>query len=1200
MLRGSSKLTAIYFFSSIRANSGKSTVVSNLSIYLNSLSNKVAIIDLDFISPKKLRLSFPQSCEIEEYSELSDLIQSEAPRFKQNFYFTNPNKISFFNAHGIKSLYDLMTDTAFRDFFILLNNTFDYVLVNLTPGTSQSVAVSDILSKSYLWRGYKPASIIISLSDEKSIIDLDSFIQNNQIVNYQAEENTYFIFNKVPNSIDIQELDEPKLNSVEIRKIFTYPFIYTIPFIDEFIEQKNNVNPYVLQNDTVINQHILSITKVLNGYAPISYLKHEANIYQSCISGSLLSQIYPYLEKLQQKVAKKLFIDSSDVNIYVEQNDENFRIRVRLGSYGQKLLGIRSDIPEYQKLKISNGKNPNLFKFGTLKGKLKAFNQISRETPYSLSFKSIFSFNDNFYFEPEKEVRKTLPIDIIHPPYLSPTSFEYKNRISEIPTLSNILGLDKNQKFVKYYDSIEKINLQEVNPVYIPIEFPLLVKLKAKNNLSFQRYNSFIIPPLTWKIDIAPVKRFDFSNKNFESYKLFDFVATNFSHQFTSDFSIKNIRNCHSLKGILSLPYWKFSLLSDKLIDSKNTFIIIQPNNPVISDKSISKFKLIYQSESKFENKAVWFNTCKKTIIKSPIKYELNYISLKKYDFNLKKYEFTNSFYIPKLYIIAKIYNIYNDEPSPISLKTFKSERKISDFTIINYSPNTFKPEFLNRLFKHLPKSFSFNDVLMDYNYTTNISKKIKTKFLSDENITKNVEFKPQIRYKISNTYMEPELTMKTTYKKPIMYQLFNLGKLRVTKKVLVSSIDYKVAYNDIFHCGDFKKSSEHTKEKEYKLPQTLELKDITNNERNLFILRIKEFIVDKKNKSPFKDELPFATQRPLTFLNLVYDAFKINLRVCSISKPGPIKNDLKYFKLSLFNFDRYSKHNLEDNFELKDDSILNFDATFNSEIESPEIYTENIRLKNEKFFSYKLKSPTLNIISNKTIFKETICFKLQFLNHDNLPTTLDGFKNTKESKHILISRAVKLINNFTDLNNYNPKFYDFTYTLKDKKLSLLEEEFKSCDFYSNKMQYKPYYPDYKPELKYILKKNALKKPSLNKFSRAIFVISHEEALDLLINHFIWQSKNAYGPIVCEYNETLTTKRISKYNKWFRESFILKPIFSNKIDFCFQRSNYLMKINKTFARIPYKIKNRDMLKDLLAYARSMSTSLSETQKNNRN
>ena len=217
----SSKSTPIYFFSSVKPDSGKSTILSNLAVYLNSLGYKIAVIDLDYSFPKKLINAFSDFKEKKEYEELTSLVKAIAPRFQQNFQFSETNKLSFFPAHNIKNPIDLLTDTALKDFFLQLINIFDYILINLSSGLNESLKVSDLLSKSYLLQGCKVASLIISLSEKRSLINLDSLIQNNQVLSYQAEENTYFVFNKAEDPYDDIRRKSDSLSISALRSVFT-------------------------------------------------------------------------------------------------------------------------------------------------------------------------------------------------------------------------------------------------------------------------------------------------------------------------------------------------------------------------------------------------------------------------------------------------------------------------------------------------------------------------------------------------------------------------------------------------------------------------------------------------------------------------------------------------------------------------------------------------------------------------------------------------------------------------------------------------------------------------------------------------------------------------------------------------------------------------------------------------------------------
>ncbi len=653
MQRGFTNLTPIYFFSSIRADSGKSTIVSNLSVYLSSLSYKVAVLDFDYSSPEKLRNAFPTAIEIKDYQELSTLISANDPRFQQNFYFTDTNKLSFFPAHKLKTPYELVTDTAFRDFFLQLSSTFDYVLINLTSGVKECASVSDLLSKSYLFRGCKPSSIIISLPDERNLISLDNFIQSNQAVSYQAEENTYFLFNKVPGPTDVLELEDTSLTASDIRSIFTYPLTYIIPFIDEILEQKNRSIAYVLQNNSIINQHIVGLFRLLNGAASISYLMKEANSYQSCISGTLLSKIYPYLEKLQKKVAAKLFINPADVNIYIEQNEENFRIRIRLTSLGQKLLGIRTDIPDYHSIQTVKSEHPSKLEVRSLRNSLRTVKQIDRETPYTLSFKSIFTFDDSFYSNPVSKLNKNIPIEPEKENYPSPILFPQRHEISEIPTLTNILGLIGQKRNIIFNEYPDDVNKQGVSQVYIPTEFSLFFTLDAKLKTRYDSNNRYLTLPPIIKSKIQLTPNYDYLFRKFEPYSIFDIFARNKKFEFISDFGLREAYYGFNSEGLIQLPAGRFSLINENLFSNKIAPIIPKEDTSRISSIAVAKFKLNFDNYFSIDLSSEWASNTKKQRTESPKSYAQSIINLVKPEYFSKQAEWN-------LYSTNPIFGIFD------------------------------------------------------------------------------------------------------------------------------------------------------------------------------------------------------------------------------------------------------------------------------------------------------------------------------------------------------------------------------------------------------------------------------------------------------------------------------------------------------------------------------------------------------------
>ena len=89
---------------------------------------------------------------------------------------------------------------------------------------------------------------------------------------------------------------------------------------------------------------------------------------------------------------------------------------------------------------------------------------------------------------------------------------------------------------------------------------------------------------------------------------------------------------------------------------------------------------------------------------------------------------------------------------------------------------------------------------MLEYNYIIQVKEDNKD-FIFDVNRSGNKLFKPELSYKFEHKYMEPDLLIRRrySYKKPALYQLFKLGKLKVGNKVIVSNIEYKIAYNEIF-----------------------------------------------------------------------------------------------------------------------------------------------------------------------------------------------------------------------------------------------------------------------------------------------------------------------------------------------------------------------------------------------------------------
>ena len=1192
MQRGFTNLTPIYFFSSVREGSGKSSIVANTSIYLCSLSYKVAVIDFDYTSPEKLRRAFPKSIEVKDYQELTELVSSKSPRFQQNFYFTDTNKLSYFPAHQIKTPYELASDTAFRDFFLQLSSTFDYVLINLAPGVKESAVISDLLSKSYLWRGCKPASIIISLPDEKSLLNLDNFIQNNQTVSYQAEENTYFLFNKVPNTSDFQNPSDELLSATDIRSIFTYPLTYIVPFIDEFIEQQARTKAFVTEKNSLIGQYIVGLFRLLNGSASISYLMREANTYQSCISGTLLSRIYPYLEDIQHKVATKLFINPADVNIYVEQNEQNFRIRIRLTSLGQKLLGIRSDIPFYRSVPTVKSEHPSTFEPKNLIDSFRTVSQVDREATYTLSFKSIFTFDDSFYSNPVAKLNPTLPIVPIKNNFPSPILFPQRNEIAEIPTLSNIIGLIGLKKNILFQSHTDIVNKHGVSPVYIPTELPLSFNLEAKIKTRFNSNNRYLTLPPVIKSEIKLTPFYDYIIKNLTPYSIFDIFARDKKFEFSSDFGLRKTNFFFCSDGIHQLPTGKFSLINEDFSSSRIELLVPKEDTSNIASIAIAKYNLNIENKYKIELDSNWSDNTQKQKTDSPKLYEQSSFTFHKPEFNQKNIVWNLQTSAPKFGIYAR--NVKNEKIMLNHNLFVDTERNllVSPKTYeLDISKQVFKAGFISKTFRPLPSSINLEDVMMEYRYRIQVREEIPD-LIFDEKRLKGEEYKPELNTKFEHKYMEPDLLIRrrSTYQKPLMYQIFKLGKLKVSNKVIVNRTDYKVAYNEIFPVIFFPKAIEIPVTRKLRQPvwASEEIKEF--NELNPFRIQVSPLKVLRGEVAQYNTELPEHKHRYSKFFEPDFKDLKVSMLVNAPKKPAFAEDYLKYPKLPLIGAENIKSLALDSDIEFRDNSELNIDSTFDSELAPPDIFIEKMRFRTEKFFAYGWNIPSTDIIKFSTDIHMRTPLKIQTIIHHDDKLIIDKIKSDIRPKYPVRVKTLKLINNFTNLNDHKPH-YEFTFKLADAKFDLFIPK-TTCQNQDNNIIQKPLEQEFiSPKLisRYILKKIAAK-PPFPKLSRGKFFVIPEKAIDILFKHLLWEFSDATGPTLCEFNSNIppinNETRIDNFD--IKYKFI--PIPTN-VEFR-PHEDITLRLSRVFIRKPYRIQNNH-IKDLLALAKAQSAKATE-------
>jgi hypothetical protein len=453
-MRRASYFTPIYFFTSVLPSCGKTNSLANLAIFLNGQGLKVAILDFAALSSDhKLLKAFPTSIQVQEYDPLSELVQNEGPRFQKNFFFIETDFISYFPVDKKEDLTFLFADTAFKDFLLQLQSTFDVILANVEAGKEHCLKISEILSIRRLWHGISPISAIFSNSTPQGMVAIDELLRSSSAFNYQLKENTIILFNQLMEKYS-EEANSDTVTASEIRKLFNLPFSYIIPKnIDLDLTTQSLAK--VLDPQSPAHQIISALYRIISN-TTTNFTKNamvKRTIYHECNDGAIFDEVSPYLEKLLSIANSRLFTTSSKAEIYLEESESSYAIRLRISQIQDSNLGIYND--KSQAVKFSKSFHFSPKHFTHRHHDITATNlEHSQEETYfeqTLTPNSIYSFDDARCY--------VLPKQILQPRFvvskekinISPILFKHSLGFSDIPTLANLLGMPKKQnvKFKK-------------------------------------------------------------------------------------------------------------------------------------------------------------------------------------------------------------------------------------------------------------------------------------------------------------------------------------------------------------------------------------------------------------------------------------------------------------------------------------------------------------------------------------------------------------------------------------------------------------------------------------------------------------------------------------------------------------------------------------------------------------------------------
>jgi MinD-like ATPase involved in chromosome partitioning or flagellar assembly len=481
-------LTPVYLFSSISAGTGKASLLANYAVFLNNAGNRIALIDLDFSTPLKLRNAFPESINLQIYEEISNNVQSQQSRYQKTFFFTDTEKISLFPINKIKTPDSLFTDAALRDFFIQARASFDYVFINFPSGDKYCLLASALLEQQHLWHGNPPASIFISRPDIKSLKLLDGISRKAPAFMFQTRENALIIFNRVPQSLNEQKISDNDLTSSEIKKLFNFSNLYFIPETEEFPHQRNIAAPIVLKTDSFLKQIFSGLNRFLSSgiSKDIQQDQQAQSDFAPCLDGELLDGLSPYLYEIKKSAAVRLFAETDDIQIFLEESKDSYQIRVRLTGQKQQILGINRQIEEKFPVKLTEKPAPEIFNFCFDKKLLKKSRVRDKKFIPEVKSKPVYRFDDRFSNTTTFSPKTGIDFCLQRYNYPSPIYFKFLQQFKEIPTLSQVLGLD-SKKYVKF-SFVKKTNIYSIGGVthfFIPPEFDIEIDNECKYKEQF-------------------------------------------------------------------------------------------------------------------------------------------------------------------------------------------------------------------------------------------------------------------------------------------------------------------------------------------------------------------------------------------------------------------------------------------------------------------------------------------------------------------------------------------------------------------------------------------------------------------------------------------------------------------------------------------------------------------------------------------
>jgi len=475
-------LTPVFLFGSIRGGSGKSSIVAHLSVYLQSKSRRVAVIDANAPFPNLFRSVLPRSVSLECYTDLTDLVVEGSSRFRRTFVFTATDKISYFPAFKLKDPVRLLSDASLRDFFLQLRSHFDVVLINLPPGCDNFVVAETFLQRRGNDAG-APAAVLVTTTDVRSLALLDSMLRSRPALFHFARERLMFVYNMLPRGIEDTTIERARLNWNETRRLFRLPISLGISMIDEFEAQAKAALPLVTQESSLIRQTMATLSRTLSDVAEGQWQgdppKGEADEFAPCLDSFLLERLNRHIEPLQNILARRLCTHGAIISSFIESSASAYRFRLRLSGIGRRSLPPILDL-HFPAFKTERGgRIPPRF---TLDPEFAPppESALEQEERPSISAKPLYHFDDRFASRCRFDIFSETSFSWLDA--MSDRNPEWRGYIapSDLPSLTRLLGFQKNLRKQDAF-LFQRIEFApEIRPSLISTEFNLCTSFSCR------------------------------------------------------------------------------------------------------------------------------------------------------------------------------------------------------------------------------------------------------------------------------------------------------------------------------------------------------------------------------------------------------------------------------------------------------------------------------------------------------------------------------------------------------------------------------------------------------------------------------------------------------------------------------------------------------------------------------------------------